>query len=170
MSIGRKISGMALALLLTVPAQAGPAMTVRADMVTHSEVLIHGTPARIWPHIVTLEWKQGAKLVATGHAANGANRYKAVMGDATLFDVEDVELVPEQLRTIRLDQPDGALIGYASLKLTPRGGDTIVDYDVYTALALPSAADAVALRKESATRFDQELRALKRIVETGAVK
>lgn len=156
---------LALALMIAVPASAQPAAPAKWDLVTHNDVLIAAPPARVWPHILTLEWKMGPTLVGL---PGDAHRYKAVMGGGeALFYVEDVELVAPRLRTIRLNEPDGTLLGYASLRLTPQGTATRVRYDVYSSLAMPSAADAAALRKESVTRFDRELRALKRIVEAG---
>src|SRR5690606_42100493 len=54
------------------------------------------------------------------------------------FYFTNVEMVPEQRRTIRLNTPEGALIGYAVWELTPVEGGTEVAYHVYSEAVIPA--------------------------------
>ena len=98
--------------------------------------------------------------------------------DTALFYVENVEFDPPRRRTMRLNSPDGALIGFASFELTAQDGATIVEYHVYSSSVLPeetvaamSEDDLAALRannyKNNYERFAAELQALKVLVENG---
>ena len=91
--------------------------------------------------------------------------------------VKNVELVPNERRTIKLTLPGhGALIGYATWTLAGHDDHTLVTYDVYTETVL-AAEDGSRLTPEQLAvmtregyeankpRFDRELVALKRIVE-----
>lgn len=93
------------------------------------------------------------------------------------FLVENVEVVPGERRTIKLYEPDGALLGFATWTLDPDAGRTRVGYDVYSESRLPPGADGrvdpatlAALTREaretSQRRFDAELVALKRLAES----
>lgn len=170
---------------LVVLSDASRAQDARAatDLVTHSEVVIERPAAAIWPHVVDPSaWKRGVALrlhagrqgtVGAVHAAIDAAR-----PDVALFYTEDVEVVPHRQRTIKLYQPDGTLIGYATWWLREAGGRTTVGYDVYSefrraAPATRAAADSMrrADREYVDTnqrRFDEELLGLKRLVESKA--
>jgi carbon monoxide dehydrogenase subunit G len=187
MTITRKLSTTTTALLGLILAVAAVAQGVEGeqfDLVTHNSVVIAATPAEVWPKIVDPSgWKAGAQLVATeGNPAEVGATFKAVMPDTpeqVAFYVTNVEIVPEQTRAVRLNTPEGALIGYAIWELTPVEGGTEVAYHVYTqavvpadALASMSKAEIDALRADygpsNATRFQSELETLKKLVENPA--
>jgi hypothetical protein len=177
----RPIAATAAALALitaTVAAQTRPA----ANLVTHSEVTIDRPAAKIWPHILDPNaWKQGAKA---WHYAGPAGQVGEVFaaGDPAAkskpeFLFENVELVPNQHRTIKIYATGGALIGYASWWLKEQGGRTVVGYDVYSETVIdPAQARASTPEKlreseraaaaTNKARFDQELVALKKLVDT----
>ena len=158
----------------TATAQARPAI----NLVTHSRVEINRGAAAIWPRIVDpSEWKQGLKLRHHGGTPGAAGEVLAAVDPANpaepAFLVENVELVPNVRRTIKLYLPSGGLIGYATWTLEPRGATTVVGYDVYSETLVPAEAArttdlAEQQRVEYGTnqkRFDAELVALKRLVE-----
>lgn len=175
-----KIQGAAALMLLAAHqswahADASP---VTIDFVTHSEIVVNADVGGIWPHIMKLsDWKKGPELVPIdGNSGNVGGRFKVVEGDPPqVAYIENVELVPGKLRTIRVDNPDG-LYGYATWRLTPQGQSTLVQYDVYirTTMAVegvrPSSADVAAAKKSvyavQYSRFAEELAGLKRLVES----
>jgi hypothetical protein len=150
------------------------------DLVTHSEVVIDRPAAAIWPHIVDPnDWKQGAKLWHhTGPAGRRGEIFAAgdpARRDRPDFLIENVELVPNLRRTIKLYLPSGTLLGYATWWLRETNGKTAVGYDVYS--ESPRAESKTAAGRDSVVaaerayvageqkRFDAELVALKRLVE-----
>ena len=155
---------------------------VTVELVTHSAVVIDRPASQVWPHIVdTSAWKQGLSLRHHAGEAGAVGEIFAAF-DRTdpgtiVFLVENVELVPNQRRTIKLSQPDdGALIGYATWALAGRDGYTLVTYDVYTETLLPpeeasrlTAEQLSEMTREgydsNKARFDRELEALKKVVE-----
>lgn len=158
-------------------AQDRPAINLN----THSTVTIDRTAAAVWPHILDPSgWKQGAKL---WHHAGPVGQVGEIFaaGDPAdkrqvMFLVENVELTPNTRRTIKLYLADGTLIGFASWSLRAEGGRTVVGYDVHSetrlaaaeAQAMPAAQIRETERGQQAAnqqRFDQELVALKRLVE-----
>jgi hypothetical protein len=166
------------------PASANDGKDEYFDLVTHNSVVIAATPAEVWPKIINPSgWKAGAQLVASeGDPAQVGATFKAVMPDTpeqVAFYVTNVEVVPEQTRAVRLNTPEGALIGYAIWELTPVEGGTEVVYHVYSQAVVPAAALASmsqaeidALRADygpsNATRFQSELETLKKLVENAA--
>jgi carbon monoxide dehydrogenase subunit G len=187
MTITRMLTATSTAILGFILAVAAVAQDVEGeslDLVTHNSVVIAATPAKIWPKIIDpSEWKAGAQLVATeGNPAEVGATFKAVMPDTpeqVAFYVTNVEVVPEQTRAVRLNTPEGALIGYAIWELTPAEGGTETAYHVYTQAVVPAAALASmseaeinALRADygpsNSTRFQSELETLKKLVETPA--
>ena len=177
--------GTALVLVGLVAASGSAAAQARVatNLVTHSEVTIARPAAAIWPLIVDPgAWKKGASLRHHGGPAGKKGEVFAASepGDAAkvAFLVENVELVPDQRRTIKLYLPTGVLIGYAAWSLRASGGGTVVGYDVYSetvidpvqAKAMTPAQIQEVERAASAAnqkRFDQELLELKRLVEAG---
>ncbi len=165
--------------VLWVPAHSQASAAI--DLVTHNVVQIRATPAQIWPHIVhSNDWKAGADLISIGGKPGGrGEQFKAVLAeepDIILFHVENVEMILERRRTIRLNAQDGQLIGYASWEIIPQGDVTLVEYHVYSQLVLrpePGASlTAEALEAAEADnhwsnhrRFAAELETLKRHVE-----
>lgn len=170
--------GIGLAALAAAGARAPAATGDRIDFVTHNAIQIRAGAKAIWPHIVSLDWKQGAKLVPTSRLrdAVGATFDSVESNGVTGHRVENVEMVPQHIRTIRLTAIDGSLIGYAAWTLMKRGRSTMVRYDVY---CFPKAvesgglspAEIVAAKRryldENVRRFGKELAALKALVEAG---
>jgi len=159
-------------------AQDRPALNLN----THSRVTIDAPAAAIWPHIVEPRaWKQGLELRRHGSPSGLGETFAAFApGDpeSIAFFVENVELLPNARRTIKLHTPDGALIGFATWTLVETGGHTVVGYDVYSETLLSDeqrralTREALAEQEKASSassqeRFDAELRALKRLVETG---
>lgn len=156
---------------------------VALDLNTHSEVTIDRPAAAIWPLIVDPNsWKQGSKnwhhsgpvgqLGEVFAAGDPANKAKVE------FMIENVQLVPNQLRTIKIYAPNGPLLGFAIWSLKESAGKTVVAYDVYSEEPVDSAqiksktpAQLDQAERDYVTtnqqRFDRELIALKRMVETG---
>lgn len=171
-----------LGLISALTAQAQGDGNERFDLVTHNSVVIEAAPAAIWPRIVDpSEWKAGAKMVLVeGDPAKTGALFKAVTAEApdqASFYFTNVEMVPEQRRTIRLNTPEGALIGYAVWELTPVEGGTEVAYHVYSEAVIPAAAFASmgaeeidAVRADygpsNSKRFQSELETLKKLVES----
>jgi len=163
--------------IVTVSAAAGQTRPA-INLVTHSRVEISRGPSVIWPRIVDpSDWKQGLKLRHHAGTAGAACEVLAAVDPANpaepAFLVENVELVPNVRRTIKLYLPSGGLIGYATWTLEPKGASTVVGYDVYSETLVPAEAARTAdlaeqQRAEHETnqkRFDAELVALKRLVE-----
>jgi hypothetical protein len=152
---------------------------VAIDFVTHSEIVVNADAGSIWPYLMNLsEWKKGPELVPIDNKSSSVGgRYKVVAGNPSqVAYIENVEVVPAKLRTIRVDNPDG-FYGYASWRLTSQDGQsTLVQYDVYMRTTLsvrgaqPSSADIAAARKNlydaQYRRFAEELAVLKRLVES----
>lgn len=142
-------------------------------LVTHSGVVINAQASDVWPHILDPNhWKAGAELVPV----EGEDQvFKAVMPndpEVVAYFVENVELDAEQRRTIRIVQPDGSLLGYASWELTPVDEGVMVEYHVYSETRAPPelAPEALsemqsAYTQENAARFQSELETLKQLVE-----
>jgi hypothetical protein len=179
---GGNLCGIVFLCLMALRASAqdpNPAQTL--DLVTHNETLIAATPAKIWPFIVDPgAWKTGPRLIpSNGDPGHLGEKFKAVMPDApekVLFYAQNVEIEVPRRRAIRLNAPDGALIGFAIWELHPHNGSTSVAYRVYSQITLPAgaagaatAADASAAQtnyfNSSYRRFAAELAALKLLVE-----
>ena len=155
--------------------RVGSAQRPAVNLVTHNRIVIARPAAAVWPFIVEPNsWKMGAKLVhRSGSSGQVGEVFSAAEANAP-FLVENVELVVDRRRTIKLYQADGALIGYATWTLDENGGKTTVGYDVYAESLIPAGsgttADARAEaeraeRKANIKRFDAELAALKGLVE-----
>lgn len=170
-------SSMLLPLLgwfATAAAQDRPGL----NLVTHSAVTIERPAAAIWPSIVDPSaWKQGAALKHAGGPAGKVGEIFAALDranpSAVSFYVENVELVPNQRRTIKIYAPNGGpLLGYATWWLSETNGRTAVGYDVYSELpsdpkataAQRAEAERASIAKEGA-RFQAELEGLKRLME-----
>jgi len=147
---------------------------------TRSSHFISAPVSEIWPYITdTVEWKAGAQLVPwRGAPHESGARFKAVLPDdrhTILFFAENVEVVPERRRTLKLLTPDGGLLGFASWLLSAEESGTSVEYHVYTKGAIPeSLRDGTAaeelpvleqrFREQSAARFSAELEILEDLV------
>src|SRR5258706_14406728 len=174
-------SGPLVALLVGLAGEASAQSRPAMNLVTHSEVTIARAAAVIWPHIVDPnDWKQGSKLWHhSGPSAEEGEIFAA--GDPATkakvaFFVENVELVPQKRRTIKIYLPDGTLLGFATWTLRSAGAGTVAGYDVYSETRIdPGQAKAMSLadrlaaerldREANEKRFDRELVELKRLVE-----
>jgi hypothetical protein len=167
--------GLALAMMIEGVAIADTP-TVPTDLVTHNEVVIKGSPAKIWPLVIEPNsWKKGPKMISLdGPAGQLGERLKGVMSNGHIaFYAENVEVEPQHRRTIRLNTAEGRLLGFATWQLTLRGTDTLVQYDVYSqvplAIANETPAQIAAAKKDyhdsNSQRFAEELVALKKLVE-----
>jgi hypothetical protein len=176
----RRIAVMLGALVTmanSAAAQARPAMNLN----THSEVVIDRPAATIWPLIVDpTSWKQGTK---SWHYAGPAGQLGEVFaaGDPANrknveFFFENVQLVPNQRRTIKIYAPAGELLGFAIWTLREAGARTVVEYDVYSESLVNSVEARTKTPAElrdaersyvttNQQRFDRELLGLKRLVE-----
>lgn len=168
---------------IATTASAAAQERVALNLVTHSVVTINRPAAAIWPLIVDPSgWKKGATLRHQSGPAGQAGEVFAAMepgdGAKVAFWVENVELMPNQRRTIKLYAPTGSLIGYATWSIRAAGGRTVVGYDVYSETLIdPAQAKSMTpaqIREAERTsaapnqkRFDQELLALKALVEKG---
>ena len=150
-----------------------PSPLATIDFLTHSKIKIAAGLAAIWPHILDIErWRDSQKLISvSGEPGRVGARFHAVSRDAPetpLFHVENVELVSEHRRTIRLEGLDGSFLGFATWELTPNGGETVVAYDVYCRGAmLPPGQSADDLLASAHRMMDEGLLRLKAIVEQG---
>jgi hypothetical protein len=141
------------------------------DFLTHSKVAIAADAATIWPEIVTPgSWRAGQQLVPIGgDAGRLGERFQAIYPEAPetpLFFVENVELIAETRRTIRLEELDGRVIGFATWELTPAEGGTVVAYDVYCRGAmLPPGQSTEDLMAVAQRGMDDGLLALKAFIE-----
>lgn len=165
-------AGLYLAASGSAPAQSAPEESRYLSLVTHNAVVIAAAPERIWPYIVEPgAWKAGARLVPVDGAEH---LFKAVMPDdpdTALFHVTNVEFDAPHRRTIRLNALDGALIGFATWELAQAPGGTRVAYHVYTQQQMPTGQppiDREAYLQANYTRFQEELQALRRLVETAS--
>jgi hypothetical protein len=174
------LAGVSLALAAShALAQA----RVAVNLITHSSVQIDRPPAVIWPHIVEPNaWKQGLDLRPHAGQPGQIGEVFAAFDPADPgpigFFAENVELVPNRRRTIKLYDAKGTLLGFGTWTLVVSGGGTMVGYDVYSeTLIPPEQAGATSPRARAATerealesnqkRFDSELAALKMLVEGG---
>jgi hypothetical protein len=132
-------------------------------------VRIDATPEDIWPSIEDPSaWKTGPQLIAvSGQPGALGTRFNSVdpgAPDTILFHAENVEIIPQRRRTLRLTGVDGALIGFAIWELSRQDDSTVVEYHVYA--QLPPDGDANSYRATNQQRFDRELATLKRLVES----
>lgn len=172
-STGIKTLCGALLIALAVPAVSAQATGTSAhlDFITHNQVVIDAPAAVVWPHILKMEgWKKGNRLEPVEPGSNRlGSRFNSMTGETIAYTVENAEFVPERVRTLRLNELDGTLIGYATLRLSPRGQSTVVQYDVYCLMATPpevtGSADWAKYLAENSRRFDEELVELKRLAE-----
>src|SRR5215469_11310962 len=110
-------TGWALIALVGVQTWAGAETPpAQMDFTTHNEIVINAPSTRIWPHIVRLaDWKKGPEpIVIKGAEDQIGAQFKVVGGTPKVLEFysENVEVVAPQRRTIRLNAPDGSLIGY----------------------------------------------------------
>src|SRR5262245_5461404 len=127
--IGRSTIQAGATLILLAAHQAwahADAPPIVIDFISHNEIVVNADARSIWPHILKLsDWKQGAELVPIDERSDSVGgRFKVVEGNPpAVAYIENVEVVPQRLRTIRVDNPDG-LYGYASWRLTEQGSST----------------------------------------------
>lgn len=149
------------------------------DFLTHNNVRIAAPDSYVWPYLLdSNSWKAGAKMFSVdGERGTIGERFRASMFETseTLYMVETVELIPIKRWTVRLDDLDGALIGYATWELTQDNDDTLLQYHTFCQLRLVQGSAVTPklsgiLSKEivqdGSRRIDEEFRRLKAAVET----
>jgi len=161
-----------------IATRAGAQEPAAIELITHNQIEIARPAEAIWPLILDPgSWKQGARLERRGGPAGAVGETFAALGPGgePAFFVENVELVAARRRTIKLTQPDGRLIGFATWWLVPTPTGSLVGYDVYSASPLPPgsrlAREEIARQRAEAEtanhqRFAAELATLKRLVES----
>ena len=154
------------------------------DFVAHEAVDIEGSASRIWPLILRPDaWKRGITLT---HVSGPANEPGAVFSVdqvslGVLYYVQSIEVIKLRRWTIKLlAGKEGVSLGYASWALIEHGDMTTVTYDVYAQVelggkldpdaALGTPAEWVArYQSRESTRFKDELKCLKRLVENHSI-
>ena len=147
-------------------------------LITHSEVQIEASSDRVWPFVLdTSEWKTLAESSHYAGDPDELGEIELIRGESDgtpyQFFTETVELVPEKRKVIAIyfDEHAEGDVGYAAWTLFPNAEGTLVTYDVYSVSRVPGIApDQVdALRQQvttpNRTRFDEELRTLKQLIE-----
>ena len=171
----------ALLALVTTAAPAFAQVPAATHLVVQRAITIDRSTVAVWPHIVDpTAWKQGNRLAHHSGPWGAEGEVFAALppsGGAPDYFLVNAELVPYHRRTMKLVGTDGTLIGFATYSLEERDGRTTVRYDVFAETRLPAGATAGALdtararaaagQRSSAQRFDAELAALKRLVESG---
>ena len=169
-------------VLIVVAVLAGNAAlasdTANIFLITHSEVRIDAESTEIWPFIVdTSKWKTLTDAELVSGTVGQIGEKQLIRGGegerAYQFWTEIVELVPEKRKVIAIyfEERANGDINYAAWTLFAIAGETLVTYDVYSVNRVPGVApDQVdAVREQvtapNRTRYDAELRALKRLVE-----
>ena len=158
-----------------------PLSRLATNLVTHSEVSIERSAQEIWPYIMDpLEWKQGLRLRhltgSPGEVGELFGAFPEGSPEAISLHLQNVELLPNRRRTIKLTTPDGTLLGFATWTLLESSNRTTVSYDVSMETLLSdeqaattSPTDLAELERHgyevNKPRFDAELRALKVLVE-----
>lgn len=149
------------------------------DFLTHNVVRIAATDRYVWPYVLDPNsWKAGAKMFSIdGERGSIGERFRASMVETseTLYMMETVELITHKRWTVRLDDLDGALIGYATWELTQENGGTLLQYHTFCQLRLMQGS-AVTQRlsgisskdivQDGSRRVDEEFQRLKGAVET----
>jgi hypothetical protein len=147
----------------------------------HSQIEIERPAAAIWPHIMEPNsWKPDRKLVHYAGPEGQIGEVFAIGGTGNggkiWFLVENVEIVPNLRRTIKMYDPEGHLLGFSTWLLTELDGRTIVAYDVHGESVLSSnraketTSESIAVQERDGhevnkKRIDAELVTLKRLVE-----
>ena len=151
------------------------------NLVTHSEVSIKRSAREIWPYIMDpMEWKQGLRLRhltgSPGEVGELFGAFSEGSPEAISLHLQNIELLPNRRRTIKLTTPNGTLLGFATWSLLENSNSTTVSYDVSMETLLTDEQAATTSLAELAEmerqgyevnkpRFDAELRALKALVE-----
>jgi len=128
--------------LLLVAGSAGAQERVAVNFNTHDRVELDRPVSVVWPLIVEPNsWKPNRQMVHYAGPAGKVGEVFAIGGGADRskiwFLAENVELVPNQRRTIKLYDPAGRLLGFATWLLEPAGTRTILRYEVHAESLVP---------------------------------
>jgi hypothetical protein len=145
------------------------------DFVTHNKVKIAANADAIWPHILDVEsWRGGGQTFISvggerGRVGERFHAFSAEAPDAPLYRIENVELIADQRRTLRMEKLDGQFLGFATWELTSSGGETLVAHDIYcrSAMLAPGQSPGEVLAGAQ-QMLDEGLLRLKALVEGGA--
>jgi len=169
-------------LLVATPCVALSAVSeerAAVNLNAYSQIEIDRPVATVWPYIVdTNSWKPERRLTHRSGPVGQVGEVLAIVGPTgkVWFLVENVELVANQRRTIKMYDPDGKLLGFATWKLQATGDHTLIEYEIHGE-SLVAAAQAgqpggksVAEQEREGyavnkKRIDVEFAALKRLLE-----
>lgn len=164
------------------------ALTVHADeprlainLIAEGQVEIERPAAVVWPYIVdTNSWKPNRPMVHHAGPTGQVGEVFAIVApqrpDQIWFLAENVELVPNERRTIKLLDLKGNLLGFAIWRLSEQQGRTSIEYQILAeSRVLPeqkmtAAQVAEGQRKgyaDNKQRVDDEFAELKRRLEGG---
>ena len=147
----------------------------------YAQVEIARPASTVWPLIVdTNSWKPDRPMVHRAGPVGQLGEVSAIVSTQhpgqVWFLAENVELVPNQRRTIKLLDLKGNLLGFASWGLMEQGGRTLIDYQIHAesrvapeqkltaAQVAEQQRNGYAVNKQ---RVDDELAELKRRLESG---
>lgn len=149
------------------------------DFLTHNVVRIAAPESFVWPYVLdSNSWKAGAKMFSIdGERGTIGERFRASMAETSepLYMMETVELITDKRWTVRLDDLDGTLIGYATWELPQDNGGTLLQYHTFCQLRLVkgsavtqelSGISSKGIVQDGSRRIDEEFRRLKSAVET----
>jgi len=172
-----------VALTSSMAAAVDAQERLAGHLITRNEVVIDRPASQVWPYIMDpLEWKQGQRLRhlsgIPGQVGELFGGFDAGTPELVTLHLQNVELRPNERRTIKLMQPDGTLLGFATWTLVEENGRTAVSYDVSMESGFPAGqvmghdndemeAMERAAYESNVRRFQAELEALKALVEGG---
>jgi hypothetical protein len=142
---------------------------VLVDWVMHNDIEIDAPAEAVWPAIVdTNGWHGTTATSIAGPKGDVGERFDVTYPQApggVMLRLQNVELVPQGRRTIRIENPDGRFIGYSSWILEPRGEQTIVTYDVYCLSPFPKESATDDIVQQGSRQSADGLGLLKAFVE-----
>lgn len=143
---------------------------VLVDFLSHAEIVVQAPPKEVWAAVADTNGWHGTRMVhVDGPVGEVGERFHvtpADQPDMVMLHADNVELVPERRRTIRIHTADGTFTGYSSWILQDRGAETSVTYDVFCRYPFPrEMVDGLGALAQQ--QNEEGLRRLKAFVETG---
>lgn len=139
------------------------------DFLVHSKVRIAAPPDAIWPHLATFDWIESPFLVpmagTPGQVGERFEAYADARRQVLLYHAVNVELVPGERRTMRMETLDGHWMGFVTFELLDLGAETMLGYDVYVRPPIPEGQTAEAALAQGRAGGDQSLLRLKALIE-----
>lgn len=151
------------------------------NLLAEGQVDIDRPATDVWPYIVdTNSWKPNRPMVHHSGPVGQLGEVFAIVSpqrrDQIWFLAENVELVPNKRRTIKLLDLKGDLLGYAVWRLAENQGKTSIDYQILAeSRVMPeqklTAEQVAEMQRKGYTdnkqRVDDEFVELKRRLEAG---